>query len=122
MCIRDRYTVATTGFLSLGKDGFEAFLDPSIVDLSVDSYDDDDMTVEDLLHYFFRNFKRNKEETERLKKTKFYQIFTKRLEMFNTKIENRHNVSYPNKASYVMINPTVEGSIVNIRPPLTHKD
>ena len=50
------YTVCTTFFLSLGKDGFDAFNDPEVTDMTGDI--DEAMTTQDLLHHFLQNFSR----------------------------------------------------------------
>lgn len=109
------YSITTTAFLSLGKDGFDAFVDPCVETVEEDH--DMEMTVQQLLHFFLRNFARTPAEMERLKATKFHPIFMRRLEMMNTTMDNKCS-----ETGYINICPKVEGRVVNIGEPMTHND
>ena len=81
------YTLAVTDFIALGKDGFEAIVDPAVEELPPSP--DEAFTMIDILKHFLRNFRRVGEELDRLKKTPFFPIFEKRLKLMHTSLENR---------------------------------
>lgn len=85
--IERTYTVATTSFLTLGKDGFEAFLDPGVEDATGQL--DEAITVQELIKQFLRNFRRTPQRVEELKPLKYYPIFEERLKKFNASVEKR---------------------------------
>ena len=109
------YTVATTQFLTLGKDGFDAFLDPAVEDATGQL--DEAITVQELIKQFLRNFRRTPARVDDLKPLKYYPIFLERLQMMGTSVDNRDEEN-----GFMIIAPKVDGRIINIQPPIEHND
>ena len=66
------YSITTSKFVAKGKDGFEAFNDPSVKNLC--QPEDLHYSTSNVLMHFMCNFSKSDKRMEELKNTKYYQI------------------------------------------------
>ena len=108
------YTVATKYYISMGKDGFSMFQDPSVETLP--PHTDECRSIQDVLIQFFSNFRKSEEEIDQMPECA-KRIFEHRLIQFGSSRQNRCP-----KTGFIHINPQVDGRIIEIGEPIKHMD
>lgn len=108
------YSVGITNYMGQGKDGFEAFLDPSVQRCNHSG--DEELDIRELVNDFFRSFLRTEEE-EAVSPGPSRRVMSRRMRLFSASLEVRCPAS-----GAIVISPVVDGRVVNIRPPLEYTD
>lgn len=111
--VEKEYTVAIPTFMTLGKDGYTAFLDPSVEKLKA-IWGDEPPSMHAVLLAWSKNFRKKPWGIAALA-PRVLTRFKRRLQLFGTKISNRDE-----ETGCIKISPKIEGRIVNIRDPITH--
>lgn len=107
------YTLTVKYFLLAGKDGYDAFLDPSIEVLS------DVEEAPTLPRVFLKHLSRlqmKKKDFEKMPEKDRNKTLT-RLGMLNTDIDNRCK-----ETGYIRVSPKVDGRIKCLGEPIEHAD
>lgn len=104
------YSVAVNNYLAQGKDGFEAFLDPSIQKCNFT--EEDEIDIREILAYFLKSFQKTEEE-EIASAEASRQIMRERMKLLKSRMDQRCEVN-----NFLLVYPEVEGRIVNLGDPI----
>ena len=105
--------MAVKHFILTGKDGYTAFLDPSI---KIITPVDEAPFVQDILKSWFTNFGKTPEEILALP-DKARSLLERRCRMLYTTIDNRDP-----SGKFIRVAPRLEDRMVNIGTPINHTD
>ena len=108
------YIVATKQFLASGKDGYTAFIDPSVKKLPA-NWGDDSQNLQTIFLQFAKNFGKSNWGIAG-SSAKWMKCFKARLELFNASINDRDE-----ETGCIKIAPKVDGRLVNIREKIDLK-
>lgn len=105
------YSLAIDSFLSKGKDGFSAILDPAVIKSDSEIVE---LGVVDMIKNWLNNFKKSNEEIQKMSDNK-KAFLNKQLEVMNTSIENRDS-----DTGWIKIQPRTSGRVICINGSIEH--
>jgi hypothetical protein len=108
------YTLSAKNFMVQGKDGYRAFLDPSVQTLQENR--ENLPSLQDLVKTWFKSFQKTDAEIEKLP-PKALKILQDRIKCLHASQSDRDE-----DTGFIKFSSKVEGRIVNIGDKLEHND